>query len=115
MSRLLRCIPCIALVLALACAAFAARAADGPLSNISSDGLLSLVGAILFSLLAGYAKGQERRITALEHESKQLQTQLNLIRQNFHKDHPSRPEFEALRADMHRGFDEVKALIRGNR
>lgn len=112
MNRLLRCIPCVAFLLALACAAFAAQAADGPLSSISSDGLLSLVGAVLFSLLAGYAKGQERRVTVVEHELKQLQSVVYNQPTTIQRDHPSRHEFEGLRADMHRGFDEVKELIR---
>lgn len=110
--RVMRCVPCVALVLALLCATFAAQASPGPLASISGDGLLGLVGAVLFSLLAGYAKGQERRITVVEHELKQLQSVVYNQPTTIQRDHPSRPEFESLRADMHRGFDEVKALLR---
>lgn len=113
--RLVRCVPCVAFLLALACASFAVRAEPGPLSSISSDGLMGLVGAVLFSLLAGYAKGQERRVTVLEHEQRQQQAQINLMRDGIHREHPSRPEFETLREDMHRGFTEVKDLIRERR
>ena len=115
MRRVWRCIPCVAFVLALLCAAFAAQASTGPLSSVSSDGLLGLVGAVLFSLLAGYAKGQERRVTVVEHELKQLQSVVYNQPTTIQAHHPSRPEFEALRADMHRGFDEVKDLIRERR
>ncbi len=115
MMRLVRCIPCVAFILALVCMAFAAKASPGPLSTISGDGLLSLVGAVLFALLAGYAKGQERRVTALEHEQKQQQSQINLLRIDFHKDHPSRPEFENLRGDMRDRFDRLEDLIREKR
>mgnify|MGYP006203133481 CR=1 FL=1 len=79
------------------------------------DGLLGLVGAVLFSLLAGYAKGQERRITVVEHELKQLQSVVYNQPSTIQRDHPSRHEFEGLRADMHRGFDELKALLRESR
>jgi hypothetical protein len=105
----------VALILALLCAAFAAKAANGPLSSVSSDGLMGLVGAILFSLLAGYAKGQERRVTVVEHELKQLQSVVYNQPTTIQRDHPSRNEFEGLRDDMHRGFAEVKDLIRERR
>lgn len=111
--RLVRCVPCVALILALLCAAFAAQASPGPLTAVSSDGLLALVGTVLFSLLAGYAKGQERRITALEIEQRQQQTQINLMRVDFHKDHPSRPEFADMRESMNGRFDRLERLIEG--
>lgn len=110
--KLMRCVPCVALILALLCAAFAAHASPGPLSDISADGLLALVGAVLFSLLAGYAKGQERRITALEHEQRQQQSQINLMRVGFQKEHPSRLEFGEFRQDMKDRFDRLEDLIR---
>lgn len=103
----------MALILALACAAFAAHASPGPLASISGDGLLGLVGAVLFSLLAGYAKGQERRITALEHEQRQQQAQINLMRLGFQKEHPSRAEFTDFREDMKDRFDRIENLLRG--
>lgn len=110
--RLMRCVPCVALVLALLCATFAVQAAPGPLSTISGDGLLGLVGAVLFSLLAGYAKGQERRITVVEHEQRQLQSQINLMRDGISRDHPSRPEFTDFREDMRQRFDRLESLLR---
>ena len=113
--RLIRCIPCVALILALLCAAFAAHASPGPLSTISGDGLMALGGTVLFSLLAGYAKGQERRITVLEHEQKQQQSQLNLLRRDFHKEHPSRTEFVDFREDMRARFDRLERLLQGAR
>lgn len=112
MRRLVRCVPCLAFIGALVCAAFAAQAADGPLSSVTSDGLLSLTGAVLFSLLAGYAKGQEKRITALEHEQRQQATVIGMMRTDFHKDHPSRTEFVDFREDMKDRFDRLEDLLR---
>lgn len=126
--RLRRCVPCAALLLALACAVFTASAyaGPGPLSSVSADGLLALFGTVLFSLLAGYELRQDRdlrdhktetgrRFEGMTHELTQLRTEFNLMYADFHDKHPSRPELDTLRQDMRHGFDEVKALIRERR
>lgn len=125
--RLVRCVPCVAFVLALVCAAFAAQASPGPLSTISGDGLLALVGTVLFSMLAGYAKGQERRITALEkkqeknapigrvtlveQEQRQIKAEISLFRETVFEKHPSRPEMNQLREDINGRFDRLERMI----
>lgn len=108
----MRTVSWTALLIALACATFTATAGPGPLSSVSADGLLAIAGAVLFSLIAGYTKGQERRITVLEHEQKQQQSQINLLRADFLRDHPSRPEFTDLREDMRNRFDRIEGLLR---
>lgn len=111
-----RCISCIALALSLLCAAFAAHAQQpGPLSSITGDGLLATVGSVLFALLAGYAKGQERRITALEHEQRQQQSQINMLSERVLREHPTKAEVASLRQEMHDGFGKLENLIIGRR
>ena len=114
MSRMRRCLPCIALVACISLASFSvyAQAAPGPLSRVSPDALVALVGALFMAMLAGYAKGQERRITAVEIEQRQIQAQISLFRETVLERHPTRPELTALAESMRDSFSEVKAMIR---
>lgn len=114
-----RCTPCLLFLASLACAAFSVHAqaaspveAVGPLAKITPDGLLSLVGALLLAVLAGYARGQERRLTAVEIEQRQIQSQILLFRETVLERHPTRPELIALAESMRDSFAEVKAMIR---
>lgn len=111
------CVSCIALALSLTCAAFAAHAQteSGPLASITGDGLLATIGSVLFALLAGYAKGQDRRITALEHEYRQQQSQINLLSERVLREHPTKKEVADLRDEMREGFDKLGDLIRERR
>jgi hypothetical protein len=108
-------VSCIALALSLTCAAFAAHAQteSGPLASITGDGLLATIGSVLFALLAGYAKGQDRRITALEHEQRQQQSQINMLSERVLREHPSKAEFAGLREEMQDGFGKLESLILG--
>lgn len=63
------------------------------------------------ALIAGYARGSERRITALEHDYKQQQAQISLFRETTLDRHPNRQEFTQLREDMRQGFAEMKELL----
>ena len=99
------------LLCSLSCTAYA----SGPLAAVSSDSLVAIVGAVLMALIAGYVRGSERRITALEIDFKQQQTQINLFRETTLDRHPNRQEFNQLREDMRQGFDEMKQLLKERR
>ena len=87
----------------------------GPLASLSMDSIVAMVMAIFMALIAGYARGSERRIVSLEHDCKQLQAQISLFRETTHDRHPNRQEFNQLREDMRQGFDEVKELLKERR
>lgn len=108
--RLVRCTQCAALTAAVGSALYAGAAIAGPVgpaSEISAEVWLSLFATVLFSLLAGYSKGQERRITALEFESKQQQSQISMLREKLASEHPSRAETAEHRAYVEGKLDRI--------
>lgn len=129
MSRLVRCVPCAAFLLALVCAAWTADAmaqTNIQAGGVSMDAVFGIIATGLFMLVAGYTArtradlrdlktDTSALIRAAMQELAQHQQQINMLRSDILKEHPSRPEFTALRDDMHRGFDEVKDLIRERR
>lgn len=132
MKRLWRCVPCLLFVASLACAAFAVHAqSPGPLTQVSSDGLVALVGALLLAVLTGYTKGVDRRVTALEvtqagfapvgrlnvleHEHNQLASVVYNQPVGFQEKHPTRIEFSEFRADIRDRFDRLERLVRERR
>jgi hypothetical protein len=124
--RLVRCIPCAALLFGLISAGWTAVAMADPTNvqaGVSPDAVLGIVATGLFMLVAGYTArtradlrdlktDTSALIRAAMQELAQHQQQINMLRSDILKEHPSRPEFTALRDDMHRGFAEVKDLIR---
>jgi hypothetical protein len=122
-----RCLQCLALTAAvislLLCGS--AMADGGPAGQISAEAWLSLIAMIIFALIAGYMgrlNGEIRdhksltakQFEAVSMEQRQQQTQLNLMRENFHKEHPSTREFVDLREDMKDRFDRLESLIRSH-
>ena len=106
----------IMLAVLLGSTSFAVYAsAEGPLSAVSSDGLMAIVGSVLLALIAGYARGIEHRLKGVEFDLKQQQSQLSLFRETVLERHPNRAEMNQLRNDMKSGFDELKDLLRERR
>lgn len=95
-----RCVQCFAFAFALIAFLWmgSALANLGPASQISAEAWMGLFSTLLFALVAGYAKGQERRITAVEHEQRQQQTQINLLSERVLREHPNRQETAEHRA-----------------
>lgn len=124
--RLMRCVPCLALMLGIVAAGWTAVAmAQTPNAQggVSPDAVLGIVATGLFMLVAGYTARTRADLRELKSDTSALirsamqelaqhQQQINMLRSDILKEHPSRPEFTALRDDMRHGFDEVKALIR---
>lgn len=129
MTRLLRCVPCLALLLGLVAAAWTAVAmaeTTNAQAGVSTDAVLGIIATGLFMLVAGYTARTRADLRELKTDTSALirsalqelaqhQQQINMLRSDILKEHPSRPEFTALRDDMHRGFDELKELIRERR
>lgn len=89
------CVTCVAVVLASASALWSASAyaqSSGGLTSISPEFWLGLFFTVLFSLLGGYAKGIDRRTTALEFDFRQQGQQLSLLREKMFSEHPTRVE-----------------------
>jgi hypothetical protein len=107
----------MAFIACLACATFAvhAQAQGGPLSSLSSDAVFAGVGALLLAMLTGYTKGVDRRVTAVELQQRQVETQMVLFRETVLERHPSRAEIAQMREDVMDRFDELRALIREKR
>jgi hypothetical protein len=104
------CIQCLALFVALIAAGFTgvSYAANGPAADISAEVWLGLFVTIVGALLAGYVRGQDRRISAQdkrilsgEHDFRQQQSQISLLRETVLREHPSRTE-----TDQHRAYVE---------
>lgn len=104
------CVQCLALFVALIAAGFTgvAYAGNGPAGDIGADVWLGLFVTVTGSLLAGYTRGQERRITeqdkriaSVEHDGRQQQSQISLLRETVLREHPSRHE-----TDQHRAYVE---------
>lgn len=126
MTRLVRCVPCAAFLLALVCAAWAADAmaqTNIQSGGVSMDAIFGMAASGLFLLVAGYTARTRADLRDLRTDTSALiksamqelaqhQQQINMLRGDILKEHPSRPEFTALREDMHRGFGELKDLIR---
>jgi len=94
-----RCASCLAFALTALCGAWTANAYAahaGGIDSISNEFWLGLFATCLFSLLAAYVQGLksgvENRLKALEHETKQQQTQINLLREDMLRDHPTKEE-----------------------
>ena len=114
-----RCTQCLALAAAViaACCTGLALANDGaPLQSIGPEVWLGLFSTVLFSLVAGYAKGQERRVTVVEFDLKQQQSQINMLSERVLREHPSRAETAQQHAElldwMRRMDDRVNELLR---
>jgi len=126
--RLVRCVPCLALLLGLVAATWTAVAmaqTTNEQAGVSPDAVLGIIATGLFMLVAGYTARTRADLRDLKTDTSALihsamrdlaqhQQQINMLRSDILKEHPSRPEFTALREDMHRGFGEVKDLIRGD-
>lgn len=100
-----RCKQCGALMVAILAALFTgfAYAGNGPAADIGAEVWLGLFATVLFSLLAGYSRGQDRRIAGLEFDAKQQQSQLNMLSERVLREHPSRIE-----TDQHRAYIETQ-------
>jgi hypothetical protein len=123
-GRVSRCLPCLALVASVLAAFFtrAAYAATGPAADVSADVWLGLFTTILFAMVAGYAKGQDKRIGLLEHEQKQTEAAISLLRETVIREHPSRMEtaehrayVEGKLARLDERFDTLLMEIRSRR
>jgi len=126
MTGWLRCVPCASFVLGLVCAVWTASAMAQPMdarAGFSPDAVLGIVATGLFMLVAGYTARTRADLRELKTDTNALiraamqelaqhQQQINMLRSDILKEHPSRPEFTALRDDLRHGLDEVKALIR---
>jgi hypothetical protein len=119
----MRAVSWAALAASVTLATFTASAGPGPLSSISGDAILGTVGAVLFALIAGYTKrmdrdlselkgATERTLNAVFTEQKQQQAQINLLRAEIRKEHPSRDEFTDMRDDMRLRFNRLEMLLR---
>lgn len=109
-----RCTQCVALSAAVIAAVFtgAAYAQNGSIgSQISAEFWLGLFSTVLFSVLAGYAKGLERRIEVTEFELRQQQSQINLLSERVLREHPSRVETAEHRAHVERELQGIRERL----
>lgn len=109
-----RCTQCLALTAAVAAAVFtsSAYAQTVPsVQQISAEFWLGLFSTVLFSVLAGYAKGLERRIGVTEFELRQQQSQINLLSERVLREHPSRAETAEHRAHVERELQGIRERL----
>lgn len=113
----MRCFVRASFLLVAICVFWSARvyAESGPqqtdLMRISPEFWLGIGFTVLFSLLAGYAKSQDNRIRALEHETKQQQSQLNLLRETVLREHPTKAETSEHRAHVEEQLTYLRTRI----
>lgn len=91
-------------------------------SGISAEFIISTVFSLLGALITGYIRGVDKhlervekaaasRAEALEFEFRQQQTQISLLREKFHEEHPSRRETEEHRKAVEQSLENVKELF----
>lgn len=99
------CVQCVTLSFALGAAAFtgSAYAQGAAVAAISPEFWLGLVFTVLFSLVAGYAKGLSDRVRALEFEQKNKSTELSLFMQTLPLNYYTKAEQRELQTirDLH--------------
>lgn len=103
-------------VLLAACIAFDALAqasnAQMPASNpLDLGNLVRFLGGILLAFIAYWTRGIEKRVESLEHEQKQLQTQITLLREQMLRDYMTKHEIEKLTHEMKRATDGINARL----
>lgn len=107
------CVQCVALFVAMlaACYTGAAMAGNGPAGDITADVWLGLFVTVAGSLLAGYTRGQDKRISILEHEDRQQWSAISLIRETVLREHPSRSETAEHRAYVEGQLQHIRERL----
>lgn len=103
-------------VLLAGCLAFDALAqasnAQMPTNNVLDLGnLVRFLGGILLAFIAYWTRGIEKRVEATEHEQKQLQTQITLLREQMLRDYMTKHEIEKLTHEMKRATDGINSRL----
>lgn len=91
-------------------------------SGLSIEFIISTVFSLVGALITGYIRGVDKhlervekaaqaRADALEIEHRQQQQQINLLREKFHEEHPSRRETEEHRKAVESSLENVKDMF----
>jgi hypothetical protein len=97
---------------------------------VSGEFVAASILTILLALITGYTRGVDTRVSRVEadarrrddedrtvakdgdaalwHESAQLQSQINMLRDKIHAEHPSRTETDVHRHFVERTLEELK-------
>lgn len=101
----------VALAGSLASASVAARAhANGfapEIGGISLEFWAGIIFTVLLALIAGYARGIEKRVSLIEFDNRQLQSQISGIREMVKGEYHPKDEVHDLLAKLERNVDSL--------
>ena len=132
MRRLVRCVPCMAILLGLLCMVWTMTAlaqppgTAGPLADVSTEAVFAALMSAAFLIVGGYTARTDRNMRefrkavseqfrAVSIEQRQQQTELNLLTERVLRDYPTKEEVKEWRTEWRESFNELKTLIRGGR
>ena len=132
MRRLVRCVPCMAILLGLLCLGWTMQAlaqphgTAGPLADLSVEAVFAALMSAAFLVVGGYTARNDRdmrefrkavseQFRALTIEQRQQQTEINLLTERVLRDYPTKEEVKEWRAEWRESFNELKMLIRGDK